>query len=1515
MGIAGGDGMARELTGFGTRLQSPILILLRCASLVASAFGIPFLLFLLAGCDSISGGTLSSAGASGTGTAGSTGTAGAAGSSHGATVSFPSTTSIAVRLPQSDAGGASNSGGASGSGGAGGTGGSSPPAWQCAPDQPSGTDTGVCGDGFRGPTEACDDGNTLSGDGCSPTCQITPQLVSPRVQALGVATRINAGSGDSFGAFAGDTFFNGGWDAIPGAGKVIDTSGVVNPAPQEVYQSERWGGSVYTFNGLSPGVAYTVRLHFAEVYYSNIGDRIFSVLINGVRVLEELDIVAVAGGPNKAIVREFKPVANDHGQVIVSFENVQENPKISALELIPPDQAPIATEPLVQVNAGGDAVGSFSADQFVDGGTAWMYGENLVTTGGVRNSAPRDVYQTERYGNFSYTLGGLTPDALYIVRLHFAESYYNTPGQRAFNVWINGGSVLEYFDIVAAGGVNKAVVRDFSAFPNAEGQIVVSFEGRIDNAKLNALELLKPIDASGPALSERSIGAGRHPLVAGCNTLAVAFSEGSEQSGLYLSTFTPSGQPISSAQVAQTNVSAPEPCVAVLPGDDFVVTWTDFDDDELGVSLRKVVGGVPQGEIVIANEDAAFSQSGPDVIFDGNNLVVAWTDSHDPANGPDLHYRLFTPELKPLTGDQVLAATGAAEDDVVLAGRNGHWAAAWRSGSQGKETIEVQSGASHWTVGPFFPGAANDRPDLIFLDETHLAVAFTMGTDPDNTGVANVPRLHAAVLDPNTPGATQSFALMPAQLPYSSEPARAQTQPNLVLASDHVLVAWRSEAKSGEHIGSELWSKRVPFTVSGDTITLDPSLAELPLIKTDAQREGDQESFRMVATTLWPSGGIATVWDDSSRSFGAVAGGPDAVLQVGPDFKEPTLAPLTSYAVSDDGLYYKVNLLRRNYPGPTISRTYQGDATYFVAQLLPEYVFDGDDNQWGYSSASGTDPNAGATLTIDMGQYFSVGAVRILYYYTGNTAATNSLRLGTTPTDVGNWQTVLNNTPGYDDRTYSFNAIAARFLELKMKGAPRGLAMEIEVFPSTQSGPPPSPTDGYDLSYFATATVNNNCNKPVPWLWPSAAIVANVEHQGTFSPYATGDCVGTYDLGAQYPISRVYTNFFAGSNWANGGRVDVAAVPGAYTNVYDSGFGHLFDFTSPLGYTFPTQPVRYVRLTDYAIPGGGPPSSGIMESIQVFATPPARTAYFPLSDDSKYFKVNLLRRPSGVAPPTATVTYGGSAAPHSNPSTQLPANVFDGDDLHFWWFGGTNQASASATMTVDLGQVVSLGAIRQVYNLFPTSYGLRVAETSTSWTTIVDINSNTAATYDQTVSFASKQVRYIELTMKGNGVSGVMLRELMAYPSSTAVVPGPSSLDHLDLTYLNGITAKPNANMAYFGDGNSRLGGAWRGKTIAEGATSDATFTVDLGQQYQISQVNPTFYGNWNWPSGGKVEVDDGSGSWSTVYDSTRGVAFGPSSGDGPMVITFSPRWARFVRLTEYLGTASNTNMQNIEIF
>lgn len=145
----------------------------------------------------------------------------------------------------------------------------------------------------------------------------------------------------------------------------------------------------------------------------------------------------------------------------------------------------------IAINAGGAAAGNFQADQFFTGGTAAST-TNTIDTSGVTNPAPQAVYQSERYGNFSYTIPGLQSGASYTVRLHFAEFYWSKAGQRVFNVSINGTQVLNNFDIIAtAGAPNKATVQQFNATANSSGQITIQFSTVVDNAKVSGIEIIQ----------------------------------------------------------------------------------------------------------------------------------------------------------------------------------------------------------------------------------------------------------------------------------------------------------------------------------------------------------------------------------------------------------------------------------------------------------------------------------------------------------------------------------------------------------------------------------------------------------------------------------------------------------------------------------------------------------------------------------------------------------------------------------------------------------------------------------------------------------------------------------------------------------------------------------------------------------------------------------------------------------------------------------------------------------------
>lgn len=148
--------------------------------------------------------------------------------------------------------------------------------------------------------------------------------------------RINCGGG-AVAAFISDSFFSGGHaDPIT---ETIDTSGVTDPAPQAVYQSKRTGsagaGFRYTIPRLAPGGSYRVRLHFAESLNIGRGGRRFHVAINGARVLTDFDILAEAGGRNRALIREFAVVGDESGRITIDYvPGAAGNPLANGLELL-----------------------------------------------------------------------------------------------------------------------------------------------------------------------------------------------------------------------------------------------------------------------------------------------------------------------------------------------------------------------------------------------------------------------------------------------------------------------------------------------------------------------------------------------------------------------------------------------------------------------------------------------------------------------------------------------------------------------------------------------------------------------------------------------------------------------------------------------------------------------------------------------------------------------------------------------------------------------------------------------------------------------------------------------------------------------------------------------------------------------------------------------------------------------------------------------------------------------------
>jgi len=174
-----------------------------------------------------------------------------------------------------------------------------------------------------------------------------------RVREVSAGVALNSG-GAAVGRFQADAFYSGG--STYATGNAVDTSGAANPAPQAVYQSERYGNVSYTTPNLTPGGQYIVRLHFAEIFHSGVGQRVFNVAINGAAALTNFDIVATAGGANKAVVEEFPAVADGSGRVTVAFTTVVDNAKVSGIEIAP------ATRPTETMGYDGEGNAVSSTD-------------------------------------------------------------------------------------------------------------------------------------------------------------------------------------------------------------------------------------------------------------------------------------------------------------------------------------------------------------------------------------------------------------------------------------------------------------------------------------------------------------------------------------------------------------------------------------------------------------------------------------------------------------------------------------------------------------------------------------------------------------------------------------------------------------------------------------------------------------------------------------------------------------------------------------------------------------------------------------------------------------------------------------------------------------------------------------------------------------------------------------------------------------------------------------------------
>jgi len=365
--------------------------------------------------------------------------------------------------------------------------------------------------------------------GVNPPAPPTPPVVPPvntqqnTTTTGNVVNGTNAGTlqinsgGAALGSFGADQFSTAGTDFV--VTRPIQTAGVANAAAVGIYQTLKFAPDLsYALPG-TQGTTYTVRLHFAETGYTVPNQRRFNVAINGNSALENFDVFATAGGADRAVVRDFTATPGANGLITVRLTGAVGSPDanaiISALELIPTTAPAVA--PGFRLNAGGNIIGNYEGDRFFSANTAVLNVATAIDTTGVANAAPASIYQSQRWANSFFYQLPTTAGTTYTVRLHFAEIFRTEPG-RVFNVNFDFVPVLTNFDVfVAAGGANKALVRDFTYASDGSGYIQIDFQGvtgAIDsNAIISGFELIpqnQTVQSGNPVLTTQLLTGPQH---------------------------------------------------------------------------------------------------------------------------------------------------------------------------------------------------------------------------------------------------------------------------------------------------------------------------------------------------------------------------------------------------------------------------------------------------------------------------------------------------------------------------------------------------------------------------------------------------------------------------------------------------------------------------------------------------------------------------------------------------------------------------------------------------------------------------------------------------------------------------------------------------------------------------------------------------------------------------------------------------------------------------------------------
>jgi large repetitive protein len=305
---------------------------------------------------------------------------------------------------------------------------------------------------------------TVTDNGSPQATGFDDVTVTVNSNTLSSVYRINAGGpqvSTSMGVFAADNYFS----PTPGLTYSVSSStGINNTTDDALFQSERSSPDkpgTLSYNFPVSNGTYTVVLHFAEIYYTGVNQRVFDVSIEGNKVLDNFDIVA-ATGAFTATTRTFNISVSD-GILNIYFSTLAvdggvNRPLISAIEIL---SSTILNQPPT-ANAGTDQSITLPANSITLTGTGNDPDGSIAGYAWTKVSGPSS-FTIQSPNSASTNVTGLV-EGTYVFRLTVTDNG-STPATGTDDVSVfvlNSTSTLEY-RINAGGPQLSTSIGNFAA--------------------------------------------------------------------------------------------------------------------------------------------------------------------------------------------------------------------------------------------------------------------------------------------------------------------------------------------------------------------------------------------------------------------------------------------------------------------------------------------------------------------------------------------------------------------------------------------------------------------------------------------------------------------------------------------------------------------------------------------------------------------------------------------------------------------------------------------------------------------------------------------------------------------------------------------------------------------------------------------------------------------------------------------------------------------------------------------